>query len=57
MKGNPRKFLERLGAILDNAADQQRKKIDLPFVQPYLDDDSSETNVVSDEEEYSNPER
>jgi len=57
VKGNPRKFLEQLGAILDNAADQQRKKIDLPFVQPYLDDDSSETNVVPEEEEYTNPER
>lgn len=57
VKGNPRKFLEQLGAILENAVDQQRKKIDLPFVQPYLDDDSNETSVIEEEEEYSNPER
>jgi hypothetical protein len=57
VKGNPRKFLEQLGAILDNAADQKRKKIDLPFVQPYLDGDSSETSVLPEDEEYSNVER
>jgi hypothetical protein len=57
VKGNPRKFLEQLGAILDNAASQQQKKINLPFVQPYLDGDSSETNVQPEEEEYTNPER
>ena len=38
-KGNPRKFLEILGQILDNAVAEQQSNIDLLLVEPLLSED------------------
>jgi hypothetical protein len=58
--GNPRRFLEKLGAILDTAIVTQRRKIDLAFVTPLLEDDADSVSDLSradEEDEFSNPER
>ncbi len=58
VKGNPRKFLENLSAILDQGDSLEIQKIDLPFVAPRLDsDDAAISGPTNDEEEYDNPER
>jgi hypothetical protein len=56
--GNPRRFLEKLGAILDNAVINERKKIDLPFVTPLLNDDTEAISPTEEgDEDLFNPER
>jgi hypothetical protein len=58
--GNPRRFLEKLGAILDNAIVNQRRKIDLAFVTPLLEDDADSVSGVppaDEDDDFSNPER
>ena len=58
VNGNPRKFLEKLSAILDQGDFQEIPKIDLPFVVPLLDNDGTAISGPADnEEEYDNPER
>lgn len=58
VSGNPRRFLEKLGGIIDNAVVSQRKKIDLAFVTPLLDDDSEGLSFAEEQEnEFANPER
>jgi hypothetical protein len=58
VSGNPRKFLEKLGAILEQADAQEIKRIDLAFVAPLLENDESAIVAPPDEdEEYDNPER
>jgi hypothetical protein len=60
VNGNPRRFLETLGAILDNAIVNQRRKIDLAFVTPLLEDDADSVSgvlVPDEEDDFSNPER
>ena len=42
VNGNPRRFLEKLSGILDNAVVNQRKKIDLAFVTPLLEDSNED---------------
>lgn len=57
-KGNPRRFLEKLGGILDNAVVNERKKIDLPFVTPLLEDDTEAISAAEETNElFDNPER
>jgi len=50
-KGNPRKFLETLGQILDHAEAEQHSTIDLLFVEPLLGEDYSDGSeeVVDDD--------
>ncbi|HEV7373543.1 MAG TPA: hypothetical protein VGN95_02410 [Pyrinomonadaceae bacterium] len=58
VNNNPRRFLEKLGAILDNAIVNERKKIDLSFVTPLLEDDEEGISFTDDlEDEYANLER
>jgi hypothetical protein len=57
VNGNPRRFLEKLGAILDNAVLNQRKKIDLAFVTPLLDEDSEGITSTEENDDLVNPER
>jgi hypothetical protein len=55
---NPRRFLEKLGAILDSALVSERKKIDLTFVTPLLEDDEEGISYSDEQEdEYANLER
>lgn len=55
---NPRRFLEKLGAILDNALVSERKKIDLTFVTPLLEDNEEGISYTDEQEdEYANLER
>jgi len=56
-KGNPRDFLQKLNAILDNALTNEQKRIDLTFIQPLLDEDDEGYVEPIDEEDFSNPER
>jgi len=58
--GNPRRFLEKLGAILDSATVSKRRKIDLAFVTPLLEDDTesvSNAGISDQEDDLANPER
>jgi hypothetical protein len=55
--GNPRKFLEQLGAILDQAIADNRSKIDLAYVQPLLEEIPEAITPDQEDEEYSNIER
>lgn len=55
--GNPRQFLQKLGAILDHAVADDRVKIDLSYVQPLLEDIPEAISSEEDEGEYSNVER
>jgi len=54
---NPRRFGEKLGAILDNAFVNEHPKIDLPFVTPLLEDDSAEISSSEEENDLANPDR
>jgi hypothetical protein len=55
--GNPRKFLEQLGAILDQAVADNRSKLDLAYVQPLLEEIPEAITQDQEDEEYSNVER
>jgi len=57
VKGNPRRFGEKLGAILDNAFVNEHPKIDLPFVTPLLEDDSEGIPFTEEEDDLANPDR
>lgn len=57
VNGNPRSFLESLFNILNQAESENRKKIDLTFVQPLLDDEGEEVSDDDEDTDYSNPER
>jgi hypothetical protein len=57
VNGNPRRFLEKLGDILDNAIVSNCKKIDLTFVTPLLEDDTEALAFADEEDDLSNPER
>jgi hypothetical protein len=53
---NPRDFLRTLGSILDTAITEERRRIDLAFIQPLLEDEGEiETEPMDDD--FSNPER
>jgi hypothetical protein len=56
VKGNPRKFLETLGQILDHAVADGRGEIDLVFVEPLLADDYQDDGEP-DEDDFENVER
>lgn len=56
-KGNPRRFGEQLGAILDNAYLNDHPKIDLAFVTPLLEDDAEAISFGDEEDAYANPDR
>ncbi len=55
--GNPRQFLQTLGRIIDNAIGDTERKLDLSYVQPFLEDIPEAVVIDDDEEEYSNIER
>ena len=57
VNGNPRRFGEKLGAILDNAFVNEHPKIDLPFVTPLLEDDSEGIPSNEEEDDLANPDR
>ena len=58
VNSNPRRFLEKLGEILANAEVNGRKKIDLTFVTPLLEDDGEGISYTDEQEdEYANLER
>lgn len=56
-KGNPREFLETMGAILDAAVDQNERRIDLGFVEPLLADHDDPNEAPADDEDFDNEER
>ena len=56
-KGNPRKFLEMLGNILDHAVAEGRQVIDLVFVEPLLATDYQEGTEDAGEDDLENVER
>jgi hypothetical protein len=56
-KGNPREFLETMGAILDQAVEQKERRIDLGFVEPLLADHDDSDEVPTDDEDFDNEER
>ena len=56
-KGNPRRFGEKLGSILENAYLNDHPKIDLAFVTPLLDDDADEISSNTEEDIFANPDR
>jgi hypothetical protein len=56
-KGNPRRFGEKLGAILDHAYVSDHPKIDLAFVTPLLEDDAEGILFDDEEDAYANPDR
>jgi len=56
-KGNPREFLETMGAILDQAIDQKERRIDLGFVEPLLADQDDADEEPADDEDFDNQER
>jgi len=55
--GNPRQFLQTLGAILEHAVSDNRVKLDLAYVQPLLEDIPEAITTEEEEGEYSNVER
>jgi hypothetical protein len=55
--GNPRQFLQKLGAILDHAVSDNRVKLDLAYVHPLLEDIPEAISNDEEEGEYSNVER
>jgi hypothetical protein len=58
--GNPRKFLERLGDVVEHAVTKKEKRIDLSFIQSLLGDDDANvggTAGMEDEDDFENPER
>jgi hypothetical protein len=56
-KGNPRKFLEMLGNILDHAGAEGRRIIDLVFVEPLLATDYQEGVEDTGDDDLENVER
>jgi hypothetical protein len=56
-KGNPRKFLETLGQILDQAILDERTVIDLVFVEPLLGGDYQDVDDGDEDDDYENIER
>jgi hypothetical protein len=56
-QGNPREFLRQIEAILKQADNEGRVKLDLAFVQPFLEDIPEAIGADEDEDEYSNVER
>lgn len=56
-KGNPRKFLEMLGNILDHAVAEERRTIDLVFVEPLLATDYQDGAEDGGEDDLENVER
>lgn len=55
--GNPRQFLRKLEAILDQADNDRRTKIDLSYVQPFLEDIPEAIGTEEEDDEFSNVER
>lgn len=55
-KGNPRKFLETLGQILDHAVAESQSTIDLLFVEPLLGEDYQD-GEEAEEDDFDNIER
>jgi hypothetical protein len=55
--GNPRKFLETLGHILDHAELENHRRIDLAFIQPLLNEDVGEDAGEVEDDDYTNPDR
>ena len=58
-KGNPRKFLENLGQILEHAVNDKVTVIDLTFVEPLLGEDyqDDESGDETEEDDFENVER
>ena len=56
-KGNPRKFLETLGNILDHAVAEDRRTIDLVFVEPLLATDYQDGAEDAGDDDLENVER
>lgn len=56
-KGNPRKFLEMLGMILDHATSEQQNTIELYFVEPLLGEDYQDDVDDQDDDDLGNIER
>ena len=56
-KGNPRKFLETLGKILDHAVAEKHSHIDLLLVEPLLGDDYQDDSDETEEDDLENVER
>lgn len=56
-KGNPRKFLETLGNILENAVAEDRRTIDLVFVEPLLATDYQDGSEDAGDDDLENVER
>ena len=56
-KGNPRKFLEILGQILDHAIAEQQPSIDLLLVEPLLGEDYQDDTSEDEEDDLDNVER
>lgn len=56
-KGNPRKFLETLGQILDHAIAENQSTIDLLFVEPLLGEDYQDVSDETEEDDFENIER
>jgi hypothetical protein len=58
VNNNPRRFLEKLGDILNSAVVSEHKKIDLAFASPLLEDDEAAISYADEpEDEYANLER
>ncbi len=56
-KGNPRKFLETLGQILDHAVNDGVTDVDLTFVEPLLGDDYQDVVEEVEDDDFENVER
>ena len=56
-KGNPRKFLEILGQILDHAVAERQSNIDLLLVEPLLGEDYQDDADEDEEDDLDNVER
>ena len=55
-KGNPRKFLETLGQILDHAVNDGVTDVDLTFVEPLLGDDYQDVVGEVEDDDFENVE-
>ncbi len=55
--GNPRKFLEKLGQIIDLAAQDKKETIDLFYVEPLLGDDYVDDTEDTADDDFENIER
>jgi len=56
-KGNPRKFLETLGVILDHAVQAQESVIDLSLIESLLGEGYEDTGSETEEDDFDNVER